>query len=89
MEDRKGHDFRYAIAPDKIKADLSWEPETPFEEGIKLTIAWYLSNFDWMERITKGNIRIIIRKCIKYSWICFAFDYYIIRIDAIALYSEL
>lgn len=55
VEDRKGHDFRYAIAPDKIKADLSWEPETPFEEGIKLTIAWYLSNFDWMERITKGE----------------------------------
>lgn len=55
VEDRKGHDFRYAIAPDKIKAELGWEPETPFSKGIKLTIAWYLDNMDWMERITKGD----------------------------------
>jgi len=55
VEDRKGHDFRYAIAPDKIKSDLGWEPETPFAKGIKLTIAWYLENMDWMERITKGE----------------------------------
>lgn len=55
VEDRKGHDFRYAIAPDKIKAELGWEPETPFKEGIKLTIAWYLNNIDWMDRVTKGD----------------------------------
>lgn len=55
VEDRKGHDFRYAIAPDKIKNELGWEPETPFSKGIRLTIAWYLENMDWMERITKGE----------------------------------
>ncbi|HAX51232.1 MAG TPA: dTDP-glucose 4,6-dehydratase [Lachnospiraceae bacterium] len=55
VEDRKGHDFRYAIAPDKIKAELGWEPETPFSEGIKRTIAWYLEHMEWMERITKGE----------------------------------
>lgn len=55
VEDRKGHDFRYAIAPDKIKEELGWEPETPFSKGIRLTIAWYLENMDWMERITKGE----------------------------------
>ncbi len=55
VEDRKGHDFRYAIAPDKIKANLGWEPETPFSQGIKLTIKWYLDNMDWMDRITKGE----------------------------------
>lgn len=55
VEDRKGHDFRYAIAPDKIKDELDWEPETPFKEGIKLTIAWYLNNMDWMDRVTKGD----------------------------------
>ncbi len=55
VEDRKGHDFRYAIAPDKIKADLGWEPETPFSKGIKLTIEWYLKNIDWMEHVTKGD----------------------------------
>ena len=55
VEDRKGHDFRYAIAPDKIKAELGWEPETPFAVGIKLTIAWYLNNLEWMEHVTKGD----------------------------------
>jgi len=55
VEDRKGHDFRYAIAPDKIKAEMGWEPETPFHKGIKLTIEWYLNNLDWMEHITKGD----------------------------------
>ncbi|MBH1941589.1 dTDP-glucose 4,6-dehydratase [Mobilitalea sibirica] len=55
VEDRKGHDFRYAIAPDKIKAELDWEPETPFEKGIRLTVEWYLENEDWMSRVTKGE----------------------------------
>lgn len=55
VEDRKGHDFRYAIAPDKIKSELGWEPETPFSKGIKLTIDWYLKNMDWMEHVTKGD----------------------------------
>ena len=43
VTDRKGHDRRYAIAPDKIKADIGWYPETMFKEGIKKTIAWYQS----------------------------------------------
>ncbi len=55
VEDRKGHDYRYAIAPDKIKTELGWEPETPFSKGIKLTIAWYLENMEWMEHVTKGD----------------------------------
>ena len=54
VEDRKGHDRRYAIAPDKIKKDLGWYPETPFEKGIKLTIEWYLNNMEWMEHVTSG-----------------------------------
>ena len=44
VEDRKGHDRRYAIAPDKIKAEIGWEPETMFKEGIKLTIKWFFEN---------------------------------------------
>ncbi len=55
VEDRKGHDFRYAIAPDKIKAELSWEPDTNFSKGIRLTVEWYLNNADWMERVTSGD----------------------------------
>ncbi len=55
VEDRKGHDRRYAIAPDKIKAEIGWEPETMFQEGIKLTIKWFFENEDWMKHVTSGD----------------------------------
>ena len=55
VEDRKGHDRRYAIAPDKIKAEIGWYPETMFEEGIKKTIQWYLDNKEWWETIISGE----------------------------------
>lgn len=55
VADRKGHDRRYAIAPDKIKADLGWFPETAFEQGIRLTIKWYLEHPEWMEHVTSGE----------------------------------
>ena len=54
VEDRKGHDKRYGIDPEKIKRDLGWYPETPFEKGIVLTIEWYLNHKEWMERVTSG-----------------------------------
>ncbi len=54
VEDRLGHDRRYGIDPTKIKEDLGWYPETPFEVGIIKTIDWYLDNQDWMERVTSG-----------------------------------
>ncbi len=55
VTDRKGHDRRYAIAPDKIKAELGWEPETSFKEGIELTIKWYLENEEWLDNVTSGD----------------------------------
>jgi dTDP-glucose 4,6-dehydratase len=55
VEDRLGHDRRYGIDPTKIKNDLGWYPETPFEKGIVLTIDWYLQNEEWMENVTSGN----------------------------------
>ena len=55
VEDRKGHDRRYAIAPDKIRAEIGWEPETMFKEGIRKTIRWYFDHMDWMEHITSGD----------------------------------
>lgn len=54
VEDRKGHDRRYGIDPQKIKDELGWYPETPFEKGIELTIDWYLANTEWMDRVTSG-----------------------------------
>ncbi len=49
VEDRKGHDYRYAIDPTKIKNELGWEPKTKFEDGIIKTIDWYLANPDWLK----------------------------------------
>ena len=55
VTDRKGHDRRYAIAPDKIKAEIGWYPETMFEEGIKKTIQWFFEHEDWMKNVTSGD----------------------------------
>lgn len=57
VQDRPGHDMRYAIDPAKIKAELGWEPTTTFEDGIKKTIRWYLDNRAWWERILSGEYR--------------------------------
>ena len=48
VEDRKGHDYRYAIDPTKIKNELGWYPKTKFEDGIVKTIDWYLENPEWL-----------------------------------------
>ena len=55
VEDRKGHDRRYAIDPTKIHEELGWEPETKFEIGIQKTIEWYLSHKDWWQHIISGE----------------------------------
>ena len=55
VKDRKGHDMRYAIDPEKISSELGWLPETPFAEGIKKTIDWYLENRSWWESIISGE----------------------------------
>ena len=53
VEDRKGHDLRYAIDPEKIRRELGWAPETAFQDGIKRTIRWYLDNRGWWESPAK------------------------------------
>ena len=55
VEDRKGHDRRYAIAPDKIREEIGWEPETMFRDGIRKTIQWFFEHEDWMQRVTSGD----------------------------------
>ncbi len=55
VQDRLGHDRRYAIDNKKITTELGWEPEYTFEEGIKETIQWYLDNADWWEHIISGE----------------------------------
>lgn len=51
VEDRKGHDMRYAMDHSKISRELGWEPSVTFEEGLKKTIEWYKKNEDWWQRI--------------------------------------
>ena len=53
VEDRKGHDLRYAVDPEKIRRELGWAPETAFQDGIKQTIRWYLDNRGWWESPAK------------------------------------
>ncbi len=55
VTDRPGHDMRYAIDPSKIHDELGWLPKTKFDEGIKLTIKWYLENKSWWEHIVNGE----------------------------------
>lgn len=50
VEDRKGHDFRYAVDYSKLKNELGWEPKLVFEEGLSKTINWYIQNMDWVRQ---------------------------------------
>ena len=59
VKDRLGHDRRYAIANDKITAELGWEPSITFEEGIKITIDWYLNNQEWIHNIENRKVSLV------------------------------
>ncbi|MBQ7005558.1 MAG: dTDP-glucose 4,6-dehydratase [Clostridia bacterium] len=55
VKDRPGHDMRYAIDPTKIQNELGWYPETKFNDGLRLTVNWYLANVDWWQNIVNGE----------------------------------
>jgi dTDP-glucose 4,6-dehydratase len=55
VKDRAGHDLRYAIDSSKLQNELGWKPSLQFEEGIALTIDWYLENQQWLDNVTSGN----------------------------------
>ncbi|MBM3404756.1 MAG: dTDP-glucose 4,6-dehydratase [Bacteroidetes bacterium] len=55
VKDRAGHDLRYAIDASKINKELGWEPTTLFEEELRKTVEWYLTNEAWMQRVTSGD----------------------------------
>jgi dTDP-glucose 4,6-dehydratase len=57
VEDRKGHDLRYAIDSSKMSKTYGWRPSLNFDEGLSLTIDWYLEHKDWWERILNGNYK--------------------------------
>lgn len=55
IKDRPGHDRRYAIDATKINKDLGWKPSVTFEQGLALTIDWYLQNTEWLNHVTSGE----------------------------------
>ncbi|MDH3381696.1 MAG: dTDP-glucose 4,6-dehydratase, partial [Flavobacteriaceae bacterium] len=54
VKDRPGHDLRYAIDASKINQELGWKPSVTFEQGLSITIDWYLSNIEWLQHVTSG-----------------------------------
>lgn len=54
VKDRPGHDLRYAIDANKINRELGWQPSVTFEQGLEITIDWYLNNQEWLNNVTSG-----------------------------------
>ncbi|TCK83375.1 dTDP-glucose 4,6-dehydratase [Albibacterium bauzanense] len=55
VQDRAGHDLRYAIDSTKLQRDLGWKPSITFEEGLEKTVDWFLENEEWLDNVTSGN----------------------------------
>ncbi|MND86028.1 dTDP-glucose 4,6-dehydratase 2 [compost metagenome] len=55
VQDRPGHDQRYAIDASKIERELGWVPEETFETGLRKTVQWYLDNLPWCQRVQDGS----------------------------------
>jgi len=62
VNDRPGHDRRYAMDTAKIKKELGWEPEYDFETALRQTVDWYLANRSWWERVRSGAYQDYYRK---------------------------
>ncbi len=62
VQDRPGHDRRYAIDATKIERELGWRPAETFETGLRRTVEWYLANQAWVETITSGAYKQWIEK---------------------------
>ncbi len=60
VADRPGHDRRYAIDASKLTAELGWQPATPFAEGIRMTVDWYLANRAWLDRAAGADERVTV-----------------------------
>jgi dTDP-glucose 4,6-dehydratase len=62
VKDRPGHDLRYAIDASKINKELGWKPSVTFEEGLEITIDWYLNNETWLQSVTSGDYQSYYQK---------------------------
>ena len=68
VDDRKGHDRRYAIDATKIQKTLNWKPTVPFENSLKTTISWYLDHSDWLDSIITKEYLAYYRKLYGSNW---------------------
>lgn len=68
VEDRPGHDRRYATNTRRIHEELGWAPAVPFEEGFRQTVQWYLSHPNWIERVISGEYRRYYAEVYAHSW---------------------
>ena len=57
VDDRPGHDLRYAIDASKVRNELGWAPRETFESGLRKTVDWYLANTEWRDRVVSGAYR--------------------------------
>ncbi len=62
VTDRAGHDLRYAIDSSKLRKELGWEPSLTFEEGLRKTVDWYLSNEEWLNHVINGDYELYYSK---------------------------
>lgn len=62
VDDRPGHDLRYAIDASKVQHELSWVPEETFESGLRKTVEWYLGNRTWVDNVVSGSYRDWVKK---------------------------
>jgi dTDP-glucose 4,6-dehydratase len=65
VKDRPGHDRRYAINCDKIKQELGWKQEVDVEEGLEMTVKWYMNNPEWVDRVKSGEYKHWMKKNYK------------------------
>ncbi|MEQ8787999.1 MAG: dTDP-glucose 4,6-dehydratase [Pirellulaceae bacterium] len=61
VADRPGHDLRYAVDCTKLRTELDWRPQVDFHSGLRRTVAWYLTNADWIETVQGGEARLARR----------------------------
>ncbi len=68
IDDRPGHDRRYALNTQRIRRDLGWCHQVAFEAGLKRTIRWYLEHQDWVQRITSGEYQAYCESVYSGAW---------------------
>jgi dTDP-glucose 4,6-dehydratase len=55
VEDRPGHDFRYALDPSSVREDTGWRAQRSFAQGLRETVEWYLENESWLSRVRRDT----------------------------------